>query len=257
MKSRFSALVSALAAGAVLLLAFSGIVNAADPTSGNLPVSGPGGKGVCAVQAAAVRPVSTLSLRAFGDCEIDRRLVTLTELANRISSSKVLTSADAATLTAEIGATRAGLNSRKSAIYTEVSLAALRADVTKIVTDYRVYLLVVPQVNLVNGADAVLAAADKFTQVNTNLSARIEAAKAAGKDTKAAQAALDAMNEAVSTAVGLATPLPGKLLALTPAQYDAGTGGPVLAGARADLLSARDDVRAALADAQAARAALK
>ena len=89
--------------------------------------------------------------------------------------------------------------------------------------------------------------------MNTNLAARIAAAKAAGKDTTAAQADLDAMNASVTAAVGLASPLPAALLPLTPAEYNGGTAGPILASARAALGTARDDLKTALADAQACR----
>ena len=47
------------------------------------------------------------------------------------------------------------------------------------------------------------------------------------------------------------------LLALTPSQYDSGDAGPVLQTARTNLAQARDDLKAALADAEAARNALK
>ena len=105
--------------------------------------------------------------------------------------------------------------------------------------------------------DAVVAAQTRFATVNTNLVARIAAAKAAGKDTTAAQADLDAMNKSVTAAVCLASPLPATLLPLTPAQYNGGTAGPVLASARTALGQARDDLKSALASAKACRDALK
>jgi hypothetical protein len=193
----------------------------------------------------------------MGDCEISRRFATLDQLASRVSASKVLTSSDAAALTAEIGATKSGLTSLKATIDAETSIPALRADIVKIATDYRVYLLVVPQANLVSAADAVIASQTTFSKINTNLTARIAAAKAAGKDVTAAQADLDKMNAAVTAAVGLASPLPAALLPLTPAQYNGGTAGPVLASARTALGQARDQIKAARADAKACSDALK
>lgn len=251
MKSRLTALIAGLGLAGSLLIVSTGA--AAAVTS----PAGPAGRGVCATQATAARTASTVeSLRAFGDCEINRRFTTLTDLSARITASKVMTSAHAATLQSEISSTRAGLTSLKAKIDSETVIAALKADIVKIATDYRVYVLVVPQVNLVNGADGVLAAGPKFADINTRLSARIAAAKAAGKDTTAAQASLDAMNAAVRKAVGLATPLPAALLPLTPAQYNGGTAGPILASARAALGQARDQLKAAVAAAAACRAAL-
>jgi hypothetical protein len=251
-KSRLLALTGSFVLAGSLLIVSTGVATAVTTPGG------PAGKGVCATEAAASRTTGTVAaLRAFGDCEINRRFVTLTDLSARITASKVMTSSDAAALRGEIGSTRSGLTSLKATIDSETVVASLKLDVVKIAADYRVYLLVVPQVNLVNGADGVLAVQSRFTQVNTNLAARIAAAKAAGKDTTAAQSELDAMNAAVAKAVSLATPLSAALLPLTPAQYNGGTAGPVLNSARASILSARDQLKTAVADANACRVALK
>ena len=253
MKSRLLALAGSLVLGGSLLIVSTGVATAVTTPAG------PAGKGICATEAAATRttPANVAALRAFGDCEINRRFATLTDLSARIAGSKVLTTSDAAALQGEISSTRSGLTTLKSAIDSETGVAALKLDIVKIATNYRVYLLVVPQVNLVSGADGVLATQPRFAQVNTNLTARIATAKAAGKNTTAAQADLDDMNAAVAKAVSLATPLPAALLPLTPAQYDGGTAGPILNSSRAAILSARDQLKAAVADANACRAALK
>jgi hypothetical protein len=250
-KSRLATLAAAVVLGGALLVVSTGAVGAVTTPAG------PAGKGVCATQATAAHTTPTVeSMRAWGDCEINRRFTTLTALSSAITASKVMTASDAAALRSEISSTRSGLTSLKATLDSATVVLALKADIVKIATDYRVYLLVVPQVHLVNAADGVLAAQSKFTDINTKLSARIATAKAAGKDTAAAQSDLDAMNAAVAKAVGLATPLPAALLALTPAQYNAGTAGPVISNARAAGVSARDNLKSALADAQACRTAL-
>jgi hypothetical protein len=252
MKPRITALLASLALGGSLLFVSAGFAAAV------APATGPAGKGVCATDAAAIKTGATVEkLRAFGNCEINRRFATLNSLAAKITSSKVMTSGDKTALQSEIGSTRSGLTSLEATIDAETGIAALKLDITKIAADYRVYLLVAPQVNLVNAADGVLAAQTKFTTVNTNLAARIATAKAAGKDTTAAQADLDAMNAAVAAAANLAGPLPAKLLPLTPAQYNGGTAGPVLTSARTALTDARNDLKSAVADAKACRTALK
>ena len=252
MKTRIPALLAGLALGGALLLSTVGGAAAV------IPPAGPSGKDVCATQAAAMKTGATVeTARAFGDCEIGRRFTTIAALTAKISASKVLTSSDAAALQSEVASTRTGLTSLKATIDSETSLPALKADIAKIAADYRVYLLVAPQVNLISAADGVIAAQARFADVNTKLAARIAAAKAAGKDTKTAQTALDAMNAAVANAVGLAQPLPAKLLPLTPAQYNSGTAGPIVTSARAALGQARDQIKAAMASAKACRDALK
>ena len=252
MKTRIPALLAGLALGGALLLSTVGVAAAVTPPAG------PAGKGVCATQAVAMKTGATVeTARAFGDCEINRRFTTLDALSAKISASKVLTTSDAAALQSEIASTKTGLTSLKATIDSETDLTALKADIAKIAADYRVYLLVAPQVNLVSAADGVLAAQTRFADVNTKLAARIAAAKAAGKSTAAAQTALDAMNAAVAKAVGLAQPLPAKLLPLTPAQYNSGTAGPIMTSARATLGQARDQLKVAMASAKACRDALK
>lgn len=251
MKSRLATLAASLVLGGSLLVVSTGAVGAVTAPAG------PAGKSVCATEATAAHTTPTVeALRAWGDCEINRRFTTLTALSSAITASKAMFPSDAAALQGEISSTRSGLTSLKATIDSATVVLTLKADIVKIATDYRVYLLVVPQVHLVNAADSVLAAQARFTDINTRLSARIATANAAGKGTTAAQADLDAMNAAVAKAVGLATPLPAALLALTPALYNAGNAGPALSNARTAIVSARDDLKSAVADAQACRTAL-
>jgi hypothetical protein len=253
MTFRFRSAIAGLAVAGVLAVASTAIVSAADPAA-----AGPAGKGICAPQALAARQNPTVeTLRAFGDCEIARRFTTLDKLDARISDSKVLTSPHAAALKGTIGSTRGGLTALKAHIDAETSIPALREDIRRIATDFRVYVLLVPQVNLVSAADGVVFAETKFDTVSTRLTERIAAAQAAGKDTTAAQAHLDAMNTAVDQAVALAEPIPARLLPLTPADWNSGAAGPVLNQARADLGNARNLLRTAIAEARACREALK
>jgi hypothetical protein len=140
MKIRIPRLIAGLAIGGVLTLSSVAVVTAASP----LIPGGPAGRGVCATEFTALKPPVTVdALRAFGNCEIQRRFTTLTALSTRITSSTTLTSSDAAALTAEIGSTRTGLTDLKATIDTETSIPALKAEIARIATDFRVYLLVV------------------------------------------------------------------------------------------------------------------
>jgi hypothetical protein len=254
MSFRIRPILAGIAVSGLLVAGSATMVTAVGPAG----AAGPAGKGVCATQATAARANATVeTLRAFGDCEINRRFTTLDKLAAKVSSSKVLTSSHAAALTAKIGAARSGLTALKATIDSEAAIPALKADIVKIATDFRVYVLLAPQVHLTNAADGVAAAQTRFNDVSTRLTARIAAAKAAGKDTTVAQGHLDAMNAAVTRAVGLAQPIPGKVLPLTPADWNSGAAGPVLNQARTDLVAARNQLRTAVAEAQACRLALK
>ncbi|MFI5258297.1 MAG: hypothetical protein ACHQ01_01620 [Candidatus Limnocylindrales bacterium] len=245
----------AAAIAAVVVVAAVGVAGAASPA----PVAGgPAGSGVCAAPAGAARSNSTVvTLRAFANCEIGRRLTTLDQLSAAAAASTGLTASDASALTADIDADRSGLAALRAAIDGQRSLAALKLEIAQVVTRFRVYDLLGPQVALTIGADDVLSLQTHFDGISTTLVGRIAAAQAAGKDVAAAQAALDAMNGSVGDAVALASPLPGQLLALTPGQFSAGSASAVLTTARAHLLGARDDVKAATQAARNVLADLK
>jgi hypothetical protein len=245
----------AAALSAVLVSGSTARVVAVSPA----PVpSGPAGAGTCATQAQAARANPTLAtLRAFGDCEIGRRQQTLPVLTSFVRASHALTVSDREVLLAEIGSTLSGLSGLKATIDAETGLLKLRAEIVQVTSRYGVYSLLGPKVYLVNAADGILAVEPDFSVLSADLADRIAAAKAAGKDVSAAQAALDSMNAEVAAAVALAAPLPAQLLSLTPAGVANGTAGPVLRGAREAVAAARDHLRAALGKGRAVLAALR
>jgi len=151
-----------------------------------------------ATKAAVARTAPTVAtLRDFGNCEIDRRLITLVRLSAAVGGSAGLSSSDAAALSADIAAARSGLRSLKATIDTQTRIPALKVEIVQIVTRYRVYVLLGPQVRLSIAADDVIAIKPHFDGISTTLAARIAAAQAGGKDEAAAQTALNAMNAAV------------------------------------------------------------
>jgi hypothetical protein len=243
MYSRFRNVLAAVGAVALVVVSSSsaGAVSPA-PVAG-----GPAGQGICAAQALAARSAgSAAALRTFGDCEIGRRQKTLAGLAAVVTGSQAMTASDQAAASAEIGAESSGLAGLQTAIDGQTAIPALRLEIVQIASKFRVYLLVAPQVHLVNAADGVLALRPSLTQMATDLAGRIATARANGANVAAAQADLDAMSSEVGAAMALASPLPGKLLTLTAAAWNAGTAAPVLKTARAALVSARDHLRNAV-----------
>ncbi len=249
-----------LLASGLLVLTSAGSAFAASPAPSKTAPSAPplAQSTACAGLRQAARADPTVgNLKALGDCEINRRFTTLDTLAARVQSATVLTAGARTALAAEISGTQSGLTALKGTIDADTTVAQLRIDLPKIATQYRVYLLVAPQVNLVIGADAETVAIGKFQTLAANLAGRIAEAKANGRDVTAAQADLDAMDQNVATAQTQVGPLVAGLLPLTPAQWNAGTAGPVLRAARSTEASARDLLRAARDDAAACVAALR
>jgi hypothetical protein len=243
MHVRLRNVIAALGA-ATLVVVSSSSAGALSPA----PVSGgPAGQDACAAQAAVARMShSVAAFRAFGDCEIGRRQTTLASLSSVVNGSKALSGPDRAALTAEIGSESTGLAGLQATIDGQRSLPTLRLEVVQIASRFRVYALLAPEVYLVASADAALALQASLTQTATALAARIGTAQAGGRDVAAAQASLNSMNGEIAAAGALAAPLPGRLLSLTAAQWNAGTAGPVVTAARAALVSARDHLRNAV-----------
>jgi len=211
----------------------------------------------CLTETSAARDNSIGSLRRLGDCEIDRRLDTITKLDARVANVPGLAAADRATLKAQLAADTSGLTALRAQIDGETNVDALHADLRKIVTDFRIYLLMAPKAADVIAADNELAAVARFGTLNTKLQARIDAAHAAGKDVTQAQSDLDAMNAKGVQVAPLVHGVPAALLPLTPAQYNGGTAAPILASSRTSLQTGRGLLAGARADARACIAALK
>jgi hypothetical protein len=244
-----SRLRNALVAGAA---AIALVVSASGPAVSAAPApvtGGPAGADQCSSQASAARSTATVaSLQSFGDCEITRRLATLHLLAGLVDDSNGLTPADAARLSAEIAGARGGLTNLRGTIDAQTRIVPLKADLIQIVNNYRVYVLLGPQVRLAIAADSELALKSDFDALATTLAGRITAAAANGKDVAAAQIALAAMKAAVAEAVGLAGPVPARLAALTPANYVSAGAQTVIRNARIALAAARDRFKAAAED---------
>ena len=255
MKSSPRTILGGIALAALMVVSTAAIVAAADPSP--VPSGGPAGKTICRPQRDSLTSKPTLEqLKAFGDCEIARRFTTLNDLAARIADAKFATSEHKTALGDEVSSTKSGLTALKTKIDAETGLEAMKGEIRQIATDFRVYVLVAPKVNLVLGADRVAASETKFDAIDKRLGDLIAKAEAAGKDVTDARAHLANMNAAVDKALGLASPLAAELLPLTPAQFNAGTAGPILTDARTKLGEARTQLRTAAAEAKACRDAL-
>lgn len=174
----------------------------------------------------------------------------LQRLLAKVAKSTTLTDSHRAALTAEINGLIAQLQALKVKIDAETTLEGLQADATALSKLFKGFHPVVKQVGLVMAADGVIAAGPKFDALETKFAALIAAAPA-GTDTSKAQALLDDMKKQVAEAETLAGPLPAALLALTPAQFQAGAGDQVLKDARTALGKAQKDLRTANKDAHA------
>ena len=212
----------------------------------------------CATEwAAAIATPSLATSKAVGDCEVDRRLATITSLRSAIAGSGVLTDGHRTTLDGILDTSASGLSATKSAIDADATVTSVRADTRSVFETYRIHVLVCRQVALTRGDDGVGAAVARLTAGATRIQAAITQAQSNGKDVTEATAQLTAMQAAISAAQSAVAGDADAVLALTPAEWNAGTAGPVLDAARASIRTARGSLATALADGKAAIAALR
>ena len=138
--------------------------------------------------------------------EIAQRQLTLADLTAKVSSSRRDCGTNGVML-AEIAATASGLTALGQTIAAETDLTRARAEFQQIYTSFRVYLLVAPKAGKVVRCGAQLVRIDELRTDAAKVQAAIDAAKAAGVDTTAAQlvlnqavASLGAINPAVALA---------------------------------------------------------
>ena len=235
----------AVLAGGALLSAVAPVAAAGNTTT-TATHAGP-----CAAEQAAYKASETTQNGiALGDCMIGQRLTYLSKATARVQGSKTLTSTDQSALATILSNDTNGLTALRTTLDGETSLSAVQGDLHAIVSQYRVFALAARQVALVSQADAVSAAVARYTgTVSPRLETRIQAAAAKGRNTSAASEALTAMNRAVSAASSDVSGLSARVLALTPAQYDAHQARPVLVRAGTAVLRARAQLLDARADA--------
>jgi hypothetical protein len=255
MKLALPGTLASLAIGGLLVIGSAAPAFAAQPSPLTPEVATGSGARVCAAQRTAAKDNSVAHLQALGDCEINRRLVTITTLQDHVSNPNGLTDGDRSALQGLLAADTTGLTALKSKIDGETDVTTLRADIGTIVTDYRIYLLMVPMTAEVISADSEAAAVGRLTTVAGKLQDRIDAASG---DVSQAQADLDNMAASLGqVSTSTLSDMTQALLALTPAGYNAGTAGPVLKADHTTLQAFRTSLNAARADAVACRAVLR
>ena len=208
-----------------------------------------------AAWAGPLRPASTTpstasstrpgleALRVKCLAAIDVRLPALAAAKADVAGSQHLTADHRAALTSDIDATTARLQTLDSEIKADTDLATLRDHCRSIFQDNRVFALVLPRARLVVGADTANAAGDKLSDIAGKLADAIAKAEAAGRDVTQAKADLDAMKAQIASATAAAGSVPGAVLGLTPADWNANHD--VLVPARQSLRVARTDLKTA------------
>ena len=216
---------------------------------------GLGTLGLAATPALAAPRVGTAAKQEI-DRKIDERLARLSLLHSKVDGGKRMTDSDRTTLDGILETDTSGLTALRIQVDAATDAKTLAGYAKSMVEDYRVYMVVTPQVHLTIGSDAVGAITTQLVStLEPKLDDAIAKAKAAGKDTTAAEAANATVKADVAAAAADVEGLSPTLVALTPHGYPANE--PTMVDARAKLADARTQLNGARAAAHQVVDALK
>lgn len=230
----------------------AGTPSATSGTAGSAPASGALHCTSPSVFAAAQHQLQT---------DLSQRVARLSALAARVSRAKHLPAADATTLSGIISAEQSSLDNGgiaglQAAVATETTCSQLRATAKQMVQDFRVYVVVAPQVGITVCSTGSLAAATRATSLEPVIEARIARAQQHGKNVAGAQQAFADLKMQLSTASQTLSGIDvAQVLAQVPSDFpgdrsmlqgDFATmrqADSALKAARADLKTIRQDLR--------------
>jgi hypothetical protein len=207
-----------------------------------------------ATKAKAADDTALANAKRLTIARIDGRLAALKVDGVAIRNAARLSDGHQSAIQAILDKDIAGLTALRTKVEGETTGQAVKDDARSMVVDYRVYMLVGPQVRLTIAADVANAVDARLGEVAGKLAAAIEKAKAAGQDVTAAQAKLDHMKAELAAANvdGVAD----ALIATQPSP-DAAAMKAAKDAARSKLREARQHLKNAAADAKACAADLR
>jgi hypothetical protein len=188
------------------------------------------------------------------DAAISRRLNDLGSVKGRVDVAAHVTAADRTALDAEIGAAVTGLTQLRGTIDADTTRAKLAGDCRLIVTNFRVYLVLIPKAHMVVAADRVDAAADALNRLAGRLHERITTARAKGRNVTSAQGFVGDIGVKVQAATSAVSGVPSSLLPLLATGYPGNR--QKLIDAKASLNAGLQALRGAMQDARQAIQAL-
>ena len=190
------------------------------------------------------------TLKTKGDVEISRRLTALADAKGKIQNLTTLTQDDQNALNTEVTNDMTKLKSLRTTLDSETTLTGARTDVQSIISDYRVYVLVLPVARLVEAIDKLTDVENKLTTLQAKIQGGADKEQSGGKNVTAIQKSVSDMQSQINAAQNATTGLTAKLLALQPSDYN--TNHAVLMQYRTNLGSAETALKTARDDANSA-----
>jgi hypothetical protein len=189
-----------------------GVVMAA---GGAVPTGAPLGSGA----PRTCSPATLSVLLTYVEGGLSGRVSQLHALTGAVAGGTALSASDAATLSTDLANELSGITALEQKVPTDTTCADAIADAHAMVSDYRVYVVMTPQVHLTITADSETALGGRITGLEPQITAAIAAAGNAGKNVTAANRALAGLESQVGAAEHASSPIPSQVLGFTPASY--------------------------------------
>jgi hypothetical protein len=209
-----------------------------------------GAIGYAAASSTTTSTITQTNLQlaiSVGDGEITRRLTTLGNLSSGINSAQLLSASDKTSLGNEVSTETNALTSFKTQLDAETTVAAATTDDANVITEYRVYVLIVPKVYIVIAADNQQVTEGALTKLASSFQSVITSDKNAGKNVTTVQNELNDLNSQVAAAQSISSAMETGVVGLQPTDYNSDH--TILVGDYNKLVTAQSDNAAAISDA--------
>lgn len=189
------------------------------------------------------------NLQGRGGKEIQNRIDALNKLLTRIQSMKNLSDSEKAAFSSTLQTSITSMTALESKIQSDTSTTTLRADLQTIAPDYRIYMLVMPQLSILSAVDRVNTLVTTLQTTESKIQTRVSADASLSSNTTISSDISD-MTAKLSDASSQASAAQTEIVGLAPDQGNT----TVMQSNTAALKDARSKIQTATKDLQSARA---
>lgn len=156
-----------------------------------------------------------------GTAMIAKRQSDLSSLKTKVSDFKNVTAADKQTVLSQIATASSGLAALQKTLNADTTVSGARADCNNIYTNFRVYLLIVPKVQVVRVADNQIVREDALSSLAANkLSPLVAKSKLSAGDKVTANGLLSEAEQKLRDARALSAAAIATVMPLQPSDYN-------------------------------------
>ena len=183
-----------------------------------------------------------------GNEMIQQRIDSLNTLISRIQGMKKVSDSDKATVVTSLQAEITDMNSLQTTLDSSTSTTTVKGEVSSITKSYRVYMLVLPQAQIVAAADRILDIASSLNAIQTKIDARLASTTLSASTTSAVQTSLATFSAKISDATTQANAAVSEVSVLKPDNGNttlAASNKTALKDARSKIVAAQKDLNEA------------